>query len=113
MSLVRRHGDEFLDARQMCGQRGAPMRRGGAGEFLFARGLRGFGGDFLPSHARFQIEQRELGVGEFLGLGTVFVQAQEPDCLVQQLDFNRQPAAFRLGGIPLGAESLYPSGPTN
>ena len=97
MPLGGGHRNDFLHARQMGGQRRPAMRQGGPGKFLFPRRQRGFGGDFLAGHARFQIQQRQLRVGKLFGLGPVLFQPQEPERLFQQLDFNRQPGAFRLG----------------
>ena len=82
------------------------MRQGGPGKFLFPRRQRGFGGDFLAGHARFQIQQRQLRVGKLFGLGPVLLQPQEPERLFQQLVFHRQPGAFRLGFIPLAEDAL-------
>ena len=51
-------------------------------------------------------QQRELGVGEVFGFGAVLLEAQQPDRLLQQLVFNRQPAAFGLGSIALAQDAL-------
>ena len=76
------------------------MRGGHTGEFLFAGGQSHLGGRFLAGHARFEFEQRQLMVGKLFRLGPILVQAQEPNRLFQQLDFNRQPKLFRLGCLP-------------